>query len=189
MNDAAIVQLFFQRSELAVAQARAQYGAYCTAIARRILPNTQDVEEAVQDTWLAAWNSIPPQRPIMLKTYLGKLARRAALQKWRAAHAAKRGGGEVPLALDELAECLPAENGVEQESNAQQLTQSINRFLESLETMQRRVFLCRYWYLEPVEEIAGRFGFSQSKVKSMLFRLRKRLQANLEREGFWHEKQ
>ena len=187
MHDTEIVQLFCNRNERAVREAKAKYGAYCTAIAGRILCSPQDAEEAVQDTWFAAWNSIPPNRPVLLRTYLGKLARRSALKKWRGMHALKRGGGETALALEELTECLSGSGDVERETDGDELTAAIERFLEALKPEERRVFVCRYWYLDPIEEISGRFGFTPSKVKAQLYRLRKRLQKQLEKEGFWNE--
>jgi len=187
MNDLLIVQLFWERSEQALEQAKQKYGAYCLSIARNILFSGQDAEEAAQDTWLAAWNSIPPQRPAMLKTYLGKLTRRIALKKCRERMTQKRGGGELPLALSELEDCLAAPGSVEVHSDTQWLAASIDRFLQSLRREERNMFVCRYWYLDSIEAISNRFCCSQSKVKSMLYRLRKRLHNHLESEGFWDE--
>ena len=184
MNDQQIVQLFFQRNEHAIAETRKQYGAYCLSIVRHLLYDPQDAEEALQDTWLAAWNSIPPHQPVLLRTYLGKIARRTALKKVREKHALKRGGGELPLVLDELLECLTDEHSIEKVLDAKELKQSVERFLTQLNQTERRVFLCRYWYLDSIESIAERFGFSQSKVKSMLQRLRKRLCDRLVKEGY-----
>ncbi|MBQ9951727.1 MAG: sigma-70 family RNA polymerase sigma factor [Clostridia bacterium] len=187
MNDTEIIRLYWTRSERAVAETRAKYGAYCLTIARNILGDAQDAEEAAADACMAAWNTIPPKRPAMLRSYLGKLTRNLALKKWREKHALKRGGGETALALDELAECIPGENDVEREVDRRLLSESVNRFLAGLKDDERRVFVCRYWNLDSVEDVSRRFGFSQSKVKSMLMRLRGRLRAHLEREGFFDE--
>lgn len=187
MNDTEIISLFWLRSERAIAESKAKYGGYCLTIARNILGSTQDAEESVSDTWLAAWNSIPPQRPAILRSYLGKLTRNISLKKWREWHAIKRGGGEVALALDELADCIADGCDTESEVDAKLLAQSINRFLARLKDVERRVFVCRYWYMDSVSEIGARFGFSESKVKSMLLRLRKRLKTQLEREGYFDE--
>ena len=188
MQDAEIVQLFWNRDERAIGEAKTKYGAYCAAIAGSILGSTQDAEEAVQDTWFAAWSSIPPNRPALLKTYLGKLARRSALKKWRGMHALKRGGGEVALALEELTECLSASENVECEAASVELSAAIDRFLAALKPEERRRFICRYWYMDSIEEIGKRYGFAKSKVKAQLYRLRKRLHKQLEKEGFLNEK-
>ncbi len=187
MNDQTIVQRFWEREETAIPAARAQYGAYCLSIARRILFQPQDAEEAVQDTWLAAWNSMPPNRPAMLRTYLGKLTRRISLKKARACSAQKRGGGELPLVLDELEECVAGAASVESEVRQKELASCIDRFLAALPDEERRVFIRRYWWMEPVQEISRQLGYSQSKVKSMLYRLRRRLRIHLEQEGFEDE--
>jgi len=187
MNDTEIINLYWTRSERAIAESKAKYGAYCSVIARNILGDAQDAEESVSDTWLAAWNSIPPKRPAILRSYLGKLTRNLSLKKWRERNALKRGGGEVFLALDELADCIPDVSDTEREADEKLLTQTISRFLSELKPDERRAFVCRYWYLDSVSEIAARFGFSESKVKSMLLRLRRRLKNWLEREGYFDE--
>lgn len=187
MNDTEILDLYWVRSERAIAETRAKYGAYCSVIARNVLGDAQDAEESVSDTWLTAWNTIPPKRPAIFRSYLGKLTRNISLKKWRERSAIKRGGGEVFLALDELADCIPDGSDTERETDAKLLTDVLNRFLAELKPDERRVFVCRYWYMDPVSEIARRFGFSESKVKSMLLRLRGRLRVRLEREGFFDE--
>lgn len=184
MNDAEIVNLYLKRCERAVAETKAKYNAYLMTIARNILGNVQDAEESASDTYLAAWNSIPPQHPAILRTYVGKIIRRIALKKWRDRHAAKRGGGEVELVFDELSECVSDSANVEKELETRMLTQSVNDFLGTLGENERKVFICRYWYMDPISDICKRFGYSQSKVKSLLFRLRHRLKEHLEREGY-----
>ena len=182
MEDARIVELYWARSERAIDETSAKYGKYCYAIAHNILANAEDADESVNDTYLAAWNSIPPHRPAILSTFLGKIARRISIDKWRARSAEKRGGGELALALDELSECVPSDTNVEQIVEAEELGKAIDRFVMALPIMERRVFICRYWYLDPVASICHQFGFSQSKVKVMLHRTRKSLRSYLEKE-------
>ena len=183
MEDVQIVELYLARSEQAITETAGKYGTYLFSIARNILNNRHDAEEAVNDTYLGAWRSIPPNRPNRLSTYLGKITRRCALEKWKAANAQKRGGGEVAVALDELSECIPGEDSPQIRLEMKELTAQINSFLKSLPDPQQRVFICRYWYLMDVKTIAREFGFSESKVKSMLSRTREKLKYYLEKEG------
>lgn len=183
MDDAKIVSLYWERNEQAIEESRSKYGGYCHAIAYRILADPEDADESVNDTWLAAWESMPPHRPSVLSTYLGKLTRRVSLNRWRDRNRNKRGGGEVSLSLDELAECVPGWQDVERIIELTELTDALNRFLAGLPKVERDVFVCRYWFLAPLREIGAQFGFSESKIKSMLFRTRKKLLAHLEKEG------
>lgn len=176
MEDREIVALFLQRDEGAVAQAQEKYGAYCLSIARRIAPD--EAEEAVNDALLGAWNAIPPHRPAELSTFLGKLVRRAAIKKRRAASAGKRGGDSVALALEELGECAGGGDPA-RELEGRELSALLDAFLRSLKPSERRAFVLRYWYLEPLSDVAKQLGCSESKVRSLLFRLRKRLAARL----------
>lgn len=182
MEDARIVDLYWARSETAIDETSAKYGKYCYAIAHNILANAEDADESVNDTYFAAWNSIPPHRPSVLSSFLGKITRRISIDKWRAHSAEKRGGGEIILALDELSDCIPASKNVEQEIEAAELRKTIDSFVMSLPLVERRVFICRYWYLDPISVICTQFGFSQSKVKVMLHRIRKELRRHLERK-------
>lgn len=183
MDDAQIVGLYWQRDESAITETAAKYGSYCYAIAHRILGNDGDAEESVNDTYLDAWNSIPPHRPSILSTFLGKITRRISIDKWRQHNAKKRGGGQIAMVLDELTECLSDGKSVEQTVEQQMLSEFIRAFAKTLPDTEQRVFLCRYFYLESMEEIAKRFGFSVSKVKSMLFRTREKLRKQLRKEG------
>ena len=183
MDDAQIVALFFDRNEQAIDETAAKYGNYCFSIAFNILDHRGDAEETVNDTYLGAWRSIPPHRPTRLSTYLGKITRRCALEKWKAARAQKRGGGETALALEELGECLAHPNTPEQTFELKELTNLLNSFIKSLPEIEQRIFICRYWYLYPVKTIARDCGFSESKVKSMLSRTRTKLKTYLEKEG------
>ena len=182
MEDSMILDLFFQRSEQAIAETDIKYGSYCYAIAYNILGNREDSEESVNDTYLDAWNSMPPHRPAILSTFLGKITRRISIDKLRARNAEKRGGSNLTLALEELEECLSARDDLQKELDAQILAEALNSFLEELSEIERRVFLCRYWYVDSLEVIAKQFGFSPSKVKSMLHRTREKLRKYLEKE-------
>ncbi len=183
MEDRQIVALYLQRDEQAIEETAAKYGNYCFSIAYNILENTQDAEEAVSDTYVGAWNAIPPHRPGNLGTFLGKITRRLSIKRWRANRTLKRGGGEMTLALEELAGCIPTEQNMERDMETAELGRILNSFVRNLPETERRVFVCRYWYLDPIESISRSFGFSQSKVKSMLSRTRKKLQTYLEKEG------
>lgn len=183
MEDAQIIDLYFARSEQAIAETSHKFGSYLYSIAHNILSSHRDSEEAVNDTYLGAWRSIPPHRPNRLSTYLGKITRRCALEKWKTVSAQKRGGGEVALALEELGESIPGCDSPETAMEMKELTQIINTFLKTLPETEQKVFLCRYWYLAPVKAIAKQFGFSESKVKSMLSRSRKKLKTHLQKEG------
>lgn len=182
MEDSRILDLYWQRSQQAIAETAKKYGRYCFSIAFNILENGADAEETVNDTYLGAWNAIPPHRPANLSTFLGKIARRTALKRWEAARAAKRGGGETALVLEELAGCIPGKS-LEETMNERELSRILQKFVRDLPRTERRVFVCRYWYLDPIANIAKEFGFSQSKVKSMLLRTRNKLKKELEKEG------
>lgn len=184
MEDARIVDLYWARSENAITETSAKYGKYCYAIAYNVLANHEDADESVNDTYLDAWNNMPPHRPSILSTFLGKITRRISIDKWRSRTAEKRGGGEIVLALDELSDCIPSNHDVEEEIVAAELAKVIDNFIMSLPPMDRRVFICRYWYLDPISAIAQQFGFSESKVKMILHRQRHRLLSHLERNVF-----
>lgn len=184
MDDQIIVNLYFQRSEKAITETAAKYGNYCYSIAFNILNNNEDAEESVNDTYNDAWNSIPPHRPSILATFLGKITRRISIDRWRKQNAVKRGGGEIPLVLDELQDCIANVTSVEEEYEKQHLSDVINTFVKSLPETEQKVFLCRYWYVDSISAISKQFGFSESKVKSMLFRTREKLRLVLIKEGF-----
>ena len=182
MEDQEIIDLYWNRSEIAISETASKYGGYCYSIAFNILKNNEDCEESVSDTYIAAWNAIPPRRPSILSTFLGKITRRIAIDRWRSRNRVKRGGGEIDLALEELEDCIADSQTVEKAFERKQLSSLFNRFLEELPEVERNVFLCRYWYVDSVSDIANHFGFSGSKVTSMLHRTRKKLRAVLERE-------
>lgn len=183
MEDSQIVELYWKRSENAIAETAAKYGNYCYKIAVNILANGEDAEESVNDTWLRAWNALPPHRPSVLHTFLGKITRRISIDKWRRRTAEKRGGSEAALALDELEDCIASGQDVEREVENRELVKALNAFLSGLSKDTRDVFVCRYFYLLSLAEIEERFAFSQSKTKSILSRTRKKLLAYLEKEG------
>ena len=183
MDDNAIMDLYWARSEKAISETAARYGSYCYAIAYNILSNREDSEESVNDTYLAAWNNMPPKRPSLLGAFLGKLTRYISLDRWKQRSRLKRGGGEVPLCLDELEDCVSGRESTEDAVIRKETIASVNRFLDSLSETERRMFLCRYWYLDSVDAIADRFGFSQSKTASILHRIRGKLNKQLEKEG------
>lgn len=184
MEDERIVELYWARSESAIRETETKYGSYCGRIARNILGNAEDAQECLNDTWLAAWNAIPPHRPSVLKPFLGAITRRIALTKQRDSLRLKRGGGEAALALEELEDCVPSDESVEEQFEAKELEAAISRFVGSLPDTERRVFILRYWYVEPIDTICLKSGFGRSKVKSMLLRTRKRLGEYLKKEGF-----
>ena len=184
MDDKSIVDLYFSRNEDAITQTDKKYGRYCYRIAYNILTNEEDAEESVSDTYVTAWSAIPPRRPSVLSTFLGKITRHISIDRWRERSAQKRGGGEITFALEELEDCVAGMQDVEMEYERKEIAQTYVKFLDTLPVTERRVFLCRYWYVESIEAIADKFGFSQSKVKTMLHRTRAKLRKRLEEEGF-----
>lgn len=183
MEDEHIVELYWARSENAISETSVKYGKYCYAIAYHILLSAEDAEESVNDTYLNAWNSMPPHRPTVLSAFLGKITRRISIDRWRMHNAKKRGGGETTLVLDELEECVSSGHDVEREIEEREIIRVLDAFLGKLSQNERDVFMCRYFFVMPVSEICEKFGFGQSKVKSMLSRTRKKLWADLEKEG------
>lgn len=184
MEDKDIIMLYRQRSERAIAETAAKYGGYCGAIARRILQNAEDAEECVSDTWLHAWDHIPPDEPDPFSVYLGRMTRWLGLSRLRDRSRLRRGGGEPTLALEELEGTLASPSDAASLAEYHELTAAIERFLDTLPETERRVFLYRYWYFAGPAEIAERFGFSTSKVKSMLLRCRRKLKQQLLEEGY-----
>jgi len=184
MEDAKIVALYWERSEQAISATAEKYDGYLSSIAYNILANREDAQECVNDTYHDAWNAMPPHKPSLLSTFLGKITRRISIDRWRRHHAARRGSGELPLALDELSDCASGHGSIEDELSHQELLRLLNSFLDTLPTIERRIFLRRYWYLDPIAVIAADFGFSRSKVTSLLHRTRTKLRSLLEQEGY-----
>lgn len=183
MDDKEIIALFFQRNENAITETDRKYGKCCRSVSYIILSSAEDSEECVNDAYLDLWNSIPPTRPMNFALYLISIVRRKSLMVLRKRYAGKRGKGEYALCLDELDECLAAPGTPENAVEAKELADCINHFLSKLSETDRRIFMCRYWLTTPISEIAGKTGFSESKVKSSLFRTRTKLKNYLEKEG------
>lgn len=184
MDDKQIVELYFARAESAVAETEKKYGRYCHYIAYGILGNDEDAKEIVNDTYLKAWNTIPPNRPEALKPYVGMLCRQLSLDRYEK-HRAKKRGGQTALVLEELAECIPAGDGSEDVGESVALRDALNRFVTALPERTRKVFLRRYWYAGSVAEIASEYGMKESNVTVLLLRTRKKLKAFLQKEGFF----
>ena len=184
MTDAQIVQLYWDRDERAIPETAAVYGGYCYTIAHNILGSAQDAEECVNDTWLRTWNSIPPHRPRILAPFLGRITRNLALDLFRRDRAQKRGGSEIRLVFDELAECVSGGDSPEGAADERELRQAIHDFLAALPAKKRKIFMRRYWYADSVAQIADRMGMSENGVSVTLHRLRAALRAYLEERGF-----
>lgn len=179
MEDEKIVALYFARDEEAIAETEKKYGNYLSSIAIHIVGDTEDARECVNDTYSDAWQSIPPHRPSVLSAFLGKITRCIAIDRCRKNRAQKRGGGELPLALDELSDCCAGGEEIEDALEKNRLSETLRGFISHLPETERRVFLCRYFYLDPIAVVSERFGFSESRVKSMLWRTREKLRRKL----------
>ncbi|MDD6094831.1 MAG: sigma-70 family RNA polymerase sigma factor [Clostridia bacterium] len=178
MDDKDILELYLRRDEEAIKQTSDKYRSYCMKIAMNILGSAEDSEECINDAYLAAWNSIPPKMPQILKAYLGKLTRNISLNRYNLMTAQKRGGGDFALSLDELSDCI-----ADSEKDEEQLAALIDGFLYTQSKKARQIFVRRYFYCDPVAKIAKLFGISESSVKSMLFRTRERLRRYLAENG------
>ena len=184
MEDSRIVELYWQKNADAISETADKYGSYCFTIAENILHNTEDSEECVNDTWLRAWNAIPPQKPGVLRIFLAKITRNLAFNRFHARNAEKRGGGEIALVLDELGECLGGGTDAEAAYEAKELRQCIRHFVRSLPEREGNVMVRRYFFAEPVADIAKRYGLSENNVMVILSRTRKKLKAHLLKEGY-----
>lgn len=184
MIDSKIVDLFWERSESAIEQTDKLYGHYFNSIAYSVLRDSEDAKEIVNDTYLKAWNSIPPERPNNLKAFLGRITRQLSINRLEKNLAKKRGAGNYIAALEELQECIPDQNSGEDIVHTAELKSAINDFLRDLPDEPRRTFIRRYWHMSTIFEIARDFDMSESKVKSMLMRTREKLKKYLLREGF-----
>ena len=183
MDDINIIKLFLNRDEQAIMETDNKYGGYCFAIAYNILADHEDSEECVSDTYHSAWNSIPPRKPNPLAPFLGKIVRNISIDRWRKNGALKRGGGQIMLALEELKECTSCKDDIEKELEQRELICAVRRFVSGLPDTERKIFVCRYWYMDPISDIAARFGFTDNKVSLMLSRIRAKLQKHLMKEG------
>lgn len=182
MEDKQIVDLYWERSELAIKETEKKYGKYCHYIAYQILENDEDAKEVVNDTYLKTWETIPPQRPETLKSYVGMISRQLAFNIYEKNHAKKR--GQIPLVLDELAECLSGNDENWDITSGLALQDALNTFLHSLPLKTRNIFIRRYWYTSSISEIAAEYSMKESAVSMLLFRTRNKLKNHLQKEGF-----
>lgn len=184
MQDEQIVALYFDRNESAIDQTQRKYGRYLERIAFNILADREDSLESVNDTYLAAWDSIPPHKPQILSTYLGKLTRRISIDLLRRRTVQKRAPGQYALSLEELDGCLSGGDTTAESVETQLLADAIAAYLRTLGQEARNVFIARYYYLDSVKQIAGYCHISESKVKILLYRTRQGLWEHLQKEGF-----
>lgn len=182
MEDEQIIELYFSRNESAITETSSKYGSFFRRISLNILRSDPDADECVNDAYLKTWNSIPPSQPEKLPAFIARIVRNLSLNRRKQLHAQKRGGGELPLALSELEECVPDRSTVESEYDKGVLSKALNKFLADLPEEKRTVFLRRYWHLVPIRTIAEQSGKTESAVKSMLFRTRSELRNFLEKE-------
>ena len=182
MEDRSIIELFQQRNEQAIGETSAKYAGYCGRIVMNILRDREDAEECLNDAWLRAWNTIPPQEPRSLRIYLGCLARTVAINLYNRKRAQKR-YQEMDLLLSELDECIPGGRAAEEEAEGAHLSALLSDWLRTLPEGDRRVFIRRYWYAEPVQELARECGCSANALASRMKRLRQALKSELEKEG------
>ena len=187
MEDNQIIDLYWQKNADAIKETDAKYGAYCFAIADNILHDKEDSEECVNDTWLHAWNAMPPQKPSKLRLFLSKITRNLSFNRFNARSAQKRGSGELVLVLDELNECIAVTRSAEREYEVKEPEQCIRLFVRALPERERNVFVRRYFYTEPVAAIAKRYNLTESNALAILSRTRKKLKTHLTREGFFSE--
>lgn len=184
VDDKQIVQLFWDREETAIPATAEKYGDYCTAIARNILHSAEDAEECVNDTYLQAWNAIPPNRPLVLRAFLGKITRNLCFNRYKQGMTEKRGGGELPVVLEELAEVASGGDDTQQMLDQKELSVAINAFLGTLSPEKRRIFVGRYWYADSITVMAQRYGMREGTISMQLNRLRKQLKMYLTERGF-----
>ena len=184
MEDRQIIELYFDRNEQAIAETQKKYGAYCHTVAIGILTSREDAEDCVNDTWLRAWNSIPPARPDHLQLYLGGITRHLSLDRYRTLHREKRGGGELVLALDEMQELASPDTDVRTQAEEQAFYELLNDFLRALPERERKIFIRRYYYVDSIPSIAKRYALTRANVKKILSRTREKLREYLTKEGY-----
>ena len=185
MEDRQIVELYWQRDPAAIERSAQKYGAYCFSVAGNVLGSREDAEECVNDTWYCAWEAMPPHRPNVLRMFFAKIARRLAIDRLKAAGAQKRGGGELNAVLGELSESIAGEEDVEDALIAQELAQTIRSFVGELPVREGDLFVRRYFFTEPVAEIAKCYGLTAGYVSVMLHRTREKLRDRLKKEGYF----
>jgi len=184
MEDEEIIRLYWKRNQNAIKETDVKYGKYCKTIAVNILRNNEDADECVNDTYLKTWNSIPPHQPKMLSTFLGKITRNLSFDRFRYGKMKKRGSGEISAILDELDELVSGNESVEDEVEKQEMINEINNFLDSISEEKSDIFICRYWYVMPINEISQKFGISSTNVSVTLNRLRHQLKEYLIERGY-----
>lgn len=185
MTDNEIVSLFFKRDEKAISETENKYYAYLMKIAYNILSDWEDSREAVNDTGLRAWNIIPPNKPNKLSAFLAKLTRDISIDKYRKIHSLRRVNNEYALALDELSDVISDKNPTPEDAvEGKFLREIINDFVNSLNEEQRNIFVCRYFFFDSIKDISLYYSISESKVKTVLFRLREKLKETLLKEGY-----
>lgn len=184
VNDQQLVQLYWERKEAAITESSAKYGGYCSTIAYNILRTAPDTEECVNDTWLHAWNAMPPHKPLLLGAFLGKITRNLAFDRYKSLHREKRGGGSTALALDELGECVSGREDAEGQYAAKELMDEINKFLLTLPPEKRYAFVLRYWYADSIPDIAARLHLRENQVSVSLSRTRAKLKNYLTERGY-----
>lgn len=184
MQDMEIVELYWNRDEAAIERTQEKYGRYLVKIAYNILTDMEDSKESVNDTYYSAWKSMPPHKPQVLSTYLGKLTRQISIDVFRKKNSKKRKHSQYALSLSELEECISGSETPHQMMELGLLAQAIGAYLSSISKEARILFVCRYFYMDSLSEIAQYTGNSESKVKSSLYRTRKNLKSYLEMEGF-----
>ncbi len=185
MEDARIIEMFFERNESAISETESKYGKYCFAVAQNILLNEEDSKECVNDTLMRVWNTIPPTRPNSLKAFLAKITRNLAFNRYRENTSQKRGGSETELVLSELEECIPYRENTESELSVRELGKVINKFLYTLSERDCDIFLKRYFYVNRVQDLAREYGMKENQVRTILSRTKQKLKVYLEKEDFY----
>lgn len=182
MDDREIIKLFYERSEQAITELSDKYGTVCSKIAFNILNSTQDAEECVNDAYLGVWNTVPPQDPSPLLSYVCRIVRNLSIKKYRSNTAAKR-NSIYDVALDELENCFPSTVSADDEFNASETARIINEFFETLDKENRVIFVRRYWYSDSITDIAKQFGRNEHNISVRLSRIREKLRKHLIKEG------
>ena len=184
MKDEEIVGLYWARDEAAISETDSKYRNYLLKIAYNILASNEDGQEVLNDTYLKAWNAMPPHKPSPLSLFLGKITRQLSIDVWRKKHRSKRGGSEYEQSLDELGDCVSGSDDPADSLEAQALADAVSAYLRTLSCEKRDVFVWRYYFCDPIKDICARSGQGESKIKSMLHRMRGELRDYLEKEGF-----
>ena len=184
MNDNDIIELFFQRNQDGLLEVQQKYGAYCQSVARNILGSEEDSQECLNDLWLRAWNSIPPERPRLLKAWLARVIRNLAINRREASSAQKRRADQFALSLEELDECIPDPGTAEERAYVRELGRALNAFLATEAALDRKIFVSRYFYCETTAQTAEKLGLTQGQVKVRLHRCRERLRKYLRSQEF-----